>query len=142
MKIIALEEHFWTSAIAEASQNRPSDQRADLARGTFADAVSAQLADLGEQRLRDMDASGIDMQVLSYTTPGTQNLPPDQAVPLARDANDQLAAAIAAHPDRLAGFATLPTPDPEAAARELERGAGPGLQGSDDQWAHRPALSR
>jgi uncharacterized protein len=42
-------------------------------------------------------------------------------VPLARDANDQLAAAIAAHPDRFAGFATLPTPDPQAAAEELER---------------------
>ncbi len=40
---------------------------------------------------------------------------------LARDANDQLASAIDAHPDRFGGFATLPTSDPEAAAAELER---------------------
>ena len=77
--------------------------------------------DLGEQRIQHMDATGIDVQVLPYSTPGTQSLPPAEAVPLAREANDQLAAAIKVYPDRLAGFATLPTPDPEAAAQELER---------------------
>jgi hypothetical protein len=68
-----------------------------------------------------MDATGIDVQVLSYGSPGTQVLPASEAVPLAREANDQLAAAIGAHPDRFAGFATLPTPDPQAAASEFER---------------------
>jgi predicted TIM-barrel fold metal-dependent hydrolase len=42
-------------------------------------------------------------------------------VRLARNANDRLAQAIAAHPDRFAAFAALPTPDPKAAADELER---------------------
>jgi predicted TIM-barrel fold metal-dependent hydrolase len=42
-------------------------------------------------------------------------------VRLARQANDQLAAAVAAHPDRFAGFAILPLTEPEAAAHELER---------------------
>jgi len=68
-----------------------------------------------------MDAMGIDVQVLSYTTPGTQVLPAAEAVPLTRGVNDQVASAITAYPDRLAGFATLPTSDPEAAAAELER---------------------
>jgi predicted TIM-barrel fold metal-dependent hydrolase len=47
-------------------------------------------------------------------------LPGSEGVRLARAANDQLAAAVA-HPDRFAGFATLPMTDPEAAANELER---------------------
>jgi uncharacterized protein len=42
-------------------------------------------------------------------------------VALASDTNDTLAEAVRRHPDRLAGFAALPTPDPEAAADELKR---------------------
>ncbi|HTK09810.1 MAG TPA: amidohydrolase family protein [Ktedonobacteraceae bacterium] len=123
MKIIALEEHFRNAAIDEAMRKHiPLDQKDifDKALASFTSQIS-QARDLGAERLRQMDATGIDMQVLSYGSPGTQILPASEAVPLARDANDQLAAAIAAHPERFAGFATLPTPDPEAAASELER---------------------
>jgi predicted TIM-barrel fold metal-dependent hydrolase len=42
-------------------------------------------------------------------------------VRLARLANDRLAKVISVHPARFAGFAALPTPDPKAAADELER---------------------
>jgi predicted TIM-barrel fold metal-dependent hydrolase len=78
-----------------------------------------------------MDAHGIDFQVISHTTPGVQTLDPDTAVSLARDANDRLAAGVAEHPDRFAGFATLPTPAPEAAADELERAVSElGLKGA------------
>ena len=59
------------------------------------------------------------MQVLSPQA--TNMLSAEEAEPLARDANDQLAEAVHAHPDRFAGFATLPTPAPEAAATELVR---------------------
>ena len=76
--------------------------------------------DLGDGRLAEMDAHGIGMQVLSYSNP-TQLAPAEAAVGLARAANDRLAAAVRAHPDRLAGFATLPWQDPQAAAAELER---------------------
>jgi len=79
------------------------------------------LQDLGEDRLRQMDLIGLDKMVLSVTTPATQTLSPTEAVPLARQANDRLAAAIKAHPDHFAGFATLPTPDPAAAVVELQR---------------------
>ena len=69
-----------------------------------------------------MDAAGIDLQVISHTTPGVQHLDDaETAVTLAREANDELARAVAEHPDRFAAFATLPTPDPGAAADELER---------------------
>lgn len=111
MRVIAIEEHFSTSGIRAAAGRRG----AGLA-GTV-----ALLDDLGEQRIAGMDAAGIDLQVLSVNPPATQQLEPAVAVPLAMRTNDHLAAAIAAHPDRFAGFATLPTADPEAAATELER---------------------
>jgi predicted TIM-barrel fold metal-dependent hydrolase len=115
MRVIALEEHFWTPEIAAAVSGR---RHPDAASGS---PLAADLADLGERRLAAMDAAGIDVQVISHTTPGVQSLDPDTAVPLARHANDRLAAAVREHPDRFAGFATLPTPAPEAAADELER---------------------
>jgi predicted TIM-barrel fold metal-dependent hydrolase len=115
MRVIALEEHFWTPAIAEAiGAFRNPDAGPDSPLG-------ANLADLGDRRLAAMDAYGIDLQVISHTTPGVQHLDPATAVPLAREANDALAAAVRAHPDRFAGFATLPTSDPAAAAEELSR---------------------
>jgi predicted TIM-barrel fold metal-dependent hydrolase len=124
MNVIALEEHFRMATIEDAvkryvppvqyerAYDKPVGENAPL---------TSQLRDLGAGRLQHMDATGIDVQVLSYASPGTQVLPAAEAVPLAREANDQLAAAIAAHPDRFAGFATLPTPDPQAAAGEFER---------------------
>ena len=76
--------------------------------------------DMGAPRLADMDAAGIDMQVLSYGG-FPQLLPAEQAIDLNRAANDKLAEAAQKHPARFAGFATLPWQAPEAAARELER---------------------
>ena len=72
-------------------------------------------------RIREMDEAGIDLQILSENNPATQNLDPESAVTLARASNDVLHEAVRAHPGRFAGFATLPTPDPTAAADELER---------------------
>jgi 2,3-dihydroxybenzoate decarboxylase len=68
-----------------------------------------------------MDEAGIDIQVLSHGAPSAQKLDASIAVDLTRRVNDRLAAAIARHPTRFAGFAALPTANPEAAARELER---------------------
>jgi uncharacterized protein len=116
MKVIAIEEHFSVEAVERAAGR----DQASPAAGPVADRMR-KMADLGAERLRDMDAAGITMQVLSLTSPGTQLLDGAMAVPLARQANDYLAAAIGSHPDRFAGFATLPTPDPHAAAGELER---------------------
>lgn len=121
MKIIALEEHFCNAAIEEAVGKRMPDLISKSVGAYPMPDSRSQEEDLGTDRLQHMDAMGIDVQVLSYTAPGLQVLEASEAVPLARDVNDQVAAAIAAHPDRFAGFATLPTSDPEAAAAELER---------------------
>jgi predicted TIM-barrel fold metal-dependent hydrolase len=119
--VIALEEHWWPTELAAALERLSPDRR-DGGLALFNDGERGRcLLDLGEDRLRDMDTQGVDVAVVSVTTPATQPLAPVDAVALAREANDQAAAAVAAHPDRLAAFATLPTPDPGAAIDELER---------------------
>lgn len=109
--VVAVEEHFVAPRLVETISDRPSSTAPVLRR----------LEDLDELRLSDMDSAGIDTQVVSHTTPGVQGLPSAEAADLARHANDHLAEAIARHPARLAGFATLPTSDPPAAVAELRR---------------------
>jgi predicted TIM-barrel fold metal-dependent hydrolase len=108
--IIALEEHYWDAEVAK--HFRGGDQPPGLRR---------RLDDLGALRLKEMDEAGIDVQVLSHGAPATQRLDAETAVPLARRANDRLHEAVRAHPGRFAAFAALPTPEPKAAADELER---------------------
>ena len=81
----------------------------------------AKLSDLGSIRLNDMDANGIDLQVISHSASGMISLPAQESIGVIRAANDQLAEAISAHPDRFAGFALLPMSDPVAAVAEMER---------------------
>jgi gamma-resorcylate decarboxylase len=84
--------------------------------------VERRLLDLGEQRLAEMDAAGIEYAILSLNSPGIQaETDPHQAVNDAKQVNDTLAETVAAHHDRYGGFATLPMQDPQAAAAELER---------------------
>jgi 2,3-dihydroxybenzoate decarboxylase len=83
--------------------------------------VAARLVDLGELRIADMDATGIAMQILSLTSPGVQIFDSETAVAIARSANDELAAAIAAHPTRYAGLAAIAPQNPAEAAKELDR---------------------
>jgi predicted TIM-barrel fold metal-dependent hydrolase len=118
MRLIALEEHYHAPAVKQAlaAAGRP-----DPPPGSPIARAQAKLDDLGEGRLADMDAGGIDVQVISHGAPGTEQLEPDQAVDVATQANDHLAAAIKQHPDRLAAFATLPSAAPDRAADELQR---------------------
>ncbi len=121
MKTIGLEEHFITSDVV-AAWRALDPQWQELALGYSTDGDSEhRLADLGHERLAAMTETGLDGAVLSLTAPGVQNLAADDAVALQTAVNDMLADAVRAHPDRLQGFATLATPQPAAAARELER---------------------
>jgi uncharacterized protein len=118
-RVIGVEEHAWTVELRDALLKLGGDDTVTmLSSRTDTD---RRLREVGDERLARMDAAGVDLQVLSITTPGTQSLPPAEAVPLARDANDFLADAVKRRADRFAAFATLPTPDPQAAADELER---------------------
>jgi 2,3-dihydroxybenzoate decarboxylase len=80
-----------------------------------------QLQDIGERRIRDMDAAGIDKMILSLTAPGVQIFDTATANSLAISTNDQLAEAIKKHPDRYAGLAAVAPQDPRSAAKEMER---------------------
>jgi uncharacterized protein len=113
VRTIALEEHFWTAGLAAPPGTGPL--------AAWGPHVGDQLRDLGPLRLADMDANGIDLQVISHVAPAAQGHAGAEGLDRAREANDRLAAAVRAHPGRFAGFATLPTADPQAAADELER---------------------
>lgn len=67
--------------------------------------------DIGQRRIKEMYDHGIQMQVVSWVSPA-QLAPADQALSLARAANDRLAEAIRANPARLSGFAVLPWQEP------------------------------
>ncbi|RJQ79481.1 amidohydrolase [Pseudonocardiaceae bacterium YIM PH 21723] len=84
--------------------------------------LTRKLLDLDDERIAHMDASGIELSVLSVASPGAQGIPDRrQAVHWAARANDVVAARVAANPSRFAAFAVLPMQDPAAAARELRR---------------------
>lgn len=111
MTLIALEEHLLPADLVD--QVWPG--------GPAPDALTAKLVDVGEQRLRVMDEAGIDVQVLSVTAPGSQQVPAEHADGLSRAINDRCAEAVAAHPDRFNALATLPTQAPGAAIVEAKR---------------------
>ncbi|MGB6952676.1 MAG: amidohydrolase family protein [Candidatus Cybelea sp.] len=88
-------------------------------------ALQGLLEDLGDRRIAAMDEAGIDLFVLSQTSPGVQvESDAATAVRLARGANDYLHSQIARHPKRYRGFAHLAMQDVDAAAAELERCVG------------------
>jgi aminocarboxymuconate-semialdehyde decarboxylase len=86
-----------------------------------------------EERLADMDAQGVDVQVLSIHTPFFgYHLDPAQGRALAREVNDEIAAMTRQWPTRFAGLATLPVQDVKAAIDELERAVTVlGLRGAE-----------
>ena len=142
-KRIAVEEAFATRELIQAyrdllERNGSSDIGFNSLMGYYLNspsersrAVAERLEDLGARRIADMDATGIDFQILSLTSPGVQIFDADKAVGLARDANDQLAASVAGRPDRYAGLAAIAPQNPAAAAAELERGVRKlGLKGA------------
>jgi hypothetical protein len=114
-RIVAVEEHFRTPEL-EAVLDGPEK--------LFSKALGESLGDLGAGRIAIMDEAGIDVQVLSSAAPHVHWMPPADALEVSARVNDGLAAAVSVYPDRFAGLATLATPDPEGAARELERCMG------------------
>jgi len=96
-----------------------------------------------DERLKDMDAQGVDVQVLSIHTPFFgYHLEPAQGRQLAREVNDEIAGLTRQSPQRFAGLATLPVQDVTAAIDELERAVTVlGLKGAEldtnvngEQW--------
>lgn len=117
VKRVAVEEH-WTSPDLAGTQ-KPRPWLTETRLGTTPDRVRA-IADLADLRVADMDRDGIAFQVI-----GSSNLQAitdtATAIRVAKRSNDAQAALMERHRDRFAGFASIPTQDPKAAADELER---------------------
>ena len=115
MKTIALEEHFVTTDFLKATgaygHSVPEPMRA----------IRNKLLDLGEGRIAAMDDGNITLQVLSLAAMGIDTLAPADQAAVLHGVHDELAAAVAAHPNRFAAFATPGLKDPASAVKELER---------------------
>ena len=120
MQIVGLEEHLVIPELLAAWSRLPGMQQAPEA-GFGDDPLAQRLRDVGDRRLADMGAQGVDMQVLSLTTPGVQNLAPADAVTVAREANDVLAEIVNRNQTPFQAFAAIPTPEADSAGEELER---------------------
>lgn len=131
---IATEEAFTTPALAEAYKilgRTTTSTNLDIAfmksvfdeptPGSIREEFRRRLLDLDQERLAIMDASGVDVHLLSLTIPGVQMFDADTAVEFSVAANDALAAAVRRHPTRFAGLACFAPQSPKRAANEMER---------------------
>ena len=130
---IATEEAFAVREVIDAYLRMVRDGTADKGTrslwGFYATSTSERaqlimdrLLDLGERRIADMDATGIDKALLLLTAPGVNPFEADVARALSVSANDELAEAVARHPSRLAGLAAFAPQDPHWSAEEIRRG--------------------
>jgi len=112
---IAFEEHFALQETLEQTRTFAGDS-------AILDMFTRQVLDLGDERLEQMDKTGIEFAILSLNAPGVQKiLNAGEAMNVAKKANERMAEAVARHPRRYAALAALPMHDPDAAARELTR---------------------
>ena len=118
MKLVAIEEHFLTQAVKD-EWHKYSDKDDPTEKLHFGE-IEKRLDDIGNLRLQLMDETGIDVQVLSLTSPSLHNLE-SNSVNLAIETNNYVAGIIKKNPDRFQGFAALPMFAPKEAAKELER---------------------
>jgi aminocarboxymuconate-semialdehyde decarboxylase len=128
MTIIDFHDHFYPPEYLEAIARGPSNVRVTPDAegnpclhypGDYNVAVRGH-RDIA-YREEVLERHGVDLQVLSFTTPGVHVEPPDRAAAFARLVNDAYAGIVARPSGRFTALATLPLNDPEASAAELER---------------------
>jgi predicted TIM-barrel fold metal-dependent hydrolase len=129
MRKIDLENHFYDRSLIAALGRRNAPPMYDAARDvvTWCDGVEMPqgrllplLYDVGEERLRLMDALGIETAVLS-SSPGAEALEPAESADVCRTTNRALYELTRRYPGRYLGSAALPVQDVPAALAELER---------------------
>lgn len=107
LPLLTLEEHYMDASL----ENEPEGLAAHM---PVPPQLGAKLLSLDSERINDMDASSVSLQVLSHA-------PLDTTPARCTQINNSLQKSISKHPTRFAGFALLPLSDPAAAAKELER---------------------
>ncbi len=129
-KIITIEEHFVLKRISQKvtqfyiqeNGGIPINNPVQKELMVIVLPTNEDIEDVGERRIKFMNESSIDMQVLSYGAGSPQNITDKSlAIELCEEANSTLSDLIKLHPTRFAGFAILPVADPKAASEELER---------------------
>jgi len=110
-KIIAVEEHFMHPSLSNHLGHAAQQP----------DQIKERLFDFSDIRISEMDSAGIDVQILSHQSPGSQRLKNEVAIDACKNVNNALAQVISNHSDRFLGFAMLPTNLPIDAASELRR---------------------
>lgn len=133
MQIICIEEHCIDPDIEQACRSQvgrqapymqylqlPGPAAKHISSTSHQEQKLTQPPCLDESRIAQMDRCGIDVQIVSYSSP-TQFAPTTEIAELAAKANDRLALSCQRFPGRFYGFATLPWQDPTAATAELER---------------------
>jgi aminocarboxymuconate-semialdehyde decarboxylase len=127
-----LHTHYYPASFFELIRNTPGEFSFGVDptgrtiirhRGARFFGVTAPMTDPA-LRLADMDRVGIDVEVLSLSTPNVFFAEADGQAEVARIVNDAYAELIARHPARFKGFASIPMDAPDAALRELDRALG------------------
>jgi len=133
MRIIDLEAHFYTEEYVKYLRSRKDLPREEVTQKNVrlwwtsnmwvprSFQLEEKILDLGERRIKEMDAAGVDVQVLSLCVPGCEQFEASDGAAMARQTNDELSAVIKKYPDRYIGLAALAPQDPDGAAKELER---------------------
>lgn len=133
MKIIDFEHHFFTPEYVDYIRKRKQPPREtidedgpnmwydDTMCSPRSLEIEDRLADLGARRLKDMDANGVDIAILSLSPPGVQQFKAADGTAWARKINNELSKVVKRHPDRFIGLACLAPQSPGEAADEIER---------------------
>jgi len=129
--IIDFHNHYYPPAYLDALRDGPSNVKV-----TFDDHGNPLLHYPGdynivvpghrdiEYRQQVLDENGIDLQIITLTTPGTHIETPARALTLAQMVNDKFAEVVANRRKHFRALATLPLNDPTASVSELERAMG------------------
>ena len=124
-----LHTHYYPAAYFDKIRDLPSEFSFDKSpsgqtiikyRGARFFGVTPPMTDVA-QRLEDMDRVGIDVEVVSLSTPNVFFTDAHHQPEIARMTNDAYAELIAQHPTRFKGFASIPMDAPDAALNELHR---------------------
>jgi aminocarboxymuconate-semialdehyde decarboxylase len=124
-----LHTHFYTEQFFQTVRDLPSEfsfgaspsgQTIITYRGARFFGVTPAMTDVS-QRIEDMDRAGIDVEVVSLSTPNVFFADAAHQPAVARMINDSYAELIAQHPRRFKGFASIPMDAPDEALIELQR---------------------
>src|SRR5262247_2586982 len=124
-----LHTHFYTEQFFQRIRDLPSEfsfatsstgQTIITYRGARFFGVTPAMTNVS-QRLEDMDRVGIDVEVISLSTPNVFFTDGQHQPEVARLINDAYADLIAKHPTRFKGYASIPMDAPDAALEELHR---------------------